>query len=522
MICAALLLACCAASAQNSTCVPTQATVFYQGATITYTAKAAVKAGSQTIVLSGLCPSFDTSSLKVKADKGVLISSASVSSGKMEDGTAAKALKAAKDSLNAGKASSKALESNIAASRKMLELLQDGVGSAMKDGRSTLTANLDAYRKNAQSINAELSRDEAALETARALVANLEKRVSKLEGEAKKPCSLLTLTVSAPAAATATFTVNLYTSAAAWTPHYEINAPGIGQKISMLSKATLRQNTGLDWKGVALTLSSGRPGRTNIAPEFSTWYLRQKVEAPVMYRASAKAMSMNAVALDTAAGAVIEEEAAVMDDFVTAQQTDLNLSFAIALPYDIPGNGKTAEIDLKTASLDADYYYLCRPKLTDEVFLTAKLTGWEKENLLPGQASVNFAGEYVGKTWLDPTKALEGLELTLGTTDRISLKREVLADLKAKSTLGSTTTEYKGWKIAVRNALNRKAKVVLEEPYPVSADKSIEVKMGGIKPEAASNDGSKGIVRWVFDLEAGEGTEARIDYSIKYPKDWTI
>lgn len=511
------------ASAQSlkATCAPKQASVFYQGATLTYTAKVGVKAGSQTVVLDGICPSFDMNSLKVKADRGVLISSVSSSAGTLADRESEKAAKAAKDSLETAKASAKGLEAGIAAGRKMLELLQEGVGSAMKDGRSSLVANLDAYRKNAQSINADLSKDEAALAKTKDLISALEKRVAKLEGAAKKPCSVLTLAVSAPAAATATFSVSLFTYDAAWTPHYEISSPGLGEKITLQAKATVRQNTGLDWKGVALTLSSGRPGKTNIAPEFSTWYLRQKVESPVVYRAATKAMGANLVMADMA---VAEEalESGSMDSFVAAEETDLSLSFSIALPYDIPGNGKTAEIDLKSCALDADYRYICRPKLSDEVFLTAALSGWEKEALLPGRASVNFAGEFVGSTRFDPTKAGSALELTLGTTDRISVKREVLKNLKATSTLGSNTTEYKGWKILVRNGLNRAAKIVVEEQYPVSADKAIEVKLGTISPAATSNDAAKGVVRWEFTLEAGASAETSLDYSIKYPKDWKI
>ena len=70
----ALLLIMEGATAQTRiTSKVTEATVYLQGASLTQTADATLKAGSQEIIIDGLSPFIETSSLKIKAN-GVLIS----------------------------------------------------------------------------------------------------------------------------------------------------------------------------------------------------------------------------------------------------------------------------------------------------------------------------------------------------------------------------------------------------------------------------------------------------------------
>ena len=63
-----------------------------------------------------------------------------------------------------------------------------------------------------------------------------------------------------------------------------------------------------------------------------------------------------------------------MDNFVEVEDQDIQVSFAIAVPYDIPGNGKEKLIDLKSYDIKADFKYYSIPKLSDETYLIATLS----------------------------------------------------------------------------------------------------------------------------------------------------
>lgn len=70
--------------------------------------------------------------------------------------------------------------------------------------------------------------------------------------------------------------LNYVTNNASWVPFYDLRADNTSTPISMLYKAKVVQNTGIDWKKVKLTLSNGNPNQNNQAPELNTWFLRYK------------------------------------------------------------------------------------------------------------------------------------------------------------------------------------------------------------------------------------------------------
>ncbi len=78
------------------------------------------------------------------------------------------------------------------------------------------------------------------------------------------------------------------------------------------------------------------------------------------------------------------------------------INYDIAVLYDIPGNGKLQLIDLNNYNINADFKYYSAPKLSDEKYIVATLSDFEKYNPLPGEANVTFNDTYVGKTKLRP------------------------------------------------------------------------------------------------------------------------
>ena len=56
-------------------------------------------------------------------------------------------------------------------------------------------------------------------------------------------------------------------------PKYDLRANNTTDPIGLTYKADVFQNTGIDWKNVTLTLSTGNPTVNNTQPELSTWFL---------------------------------------------------------------------------------------------------------------------------------------------------------------------------------------------------------------------------------------------------------
>lgn len=212
-----------------------------------------------------------------------------------------------------------------------------------------------------------------------------------------------------------------------------------------------------------------------------------------------------------------------MEDFITAEEKNISMEFAISLPYTIPGNGKEQILDLKNYELPAEYKYYAAPKLDENVFLIADFKDWEKLNILPGMVNITYDGTFVGQTYLNTLQTNKVLSVTLGTDKRVSVKREKLTDFSQVRTLGSNTNVTLGYKITVKNNQNKPITMTLKEPYPISKQGDIRVTLLDASTTAPTfKNEETGVLTWDFDLAVGESKEFRIAYEVRYPKDRKI
>ena len=83
---------------------------------------------------------------------------------------------------------------------------------------------------------------------------------------------------------------------------------------------------------------------------------------------------------------------ATVDDYLTVDENALVTTYAIDLPYTIPGNGKEQNIDLRVQQANATYRFYAAPKLDTRTYLTAELTESEKLDLPSGKAMISYDG----------------------------------------------------------------------------------------------------------------------------------
>ena len=516
----------------------TDATVYLRGAALTHTASATLKSGSQEVIIDGLSPDIEINSLKVKAN-GVLISATEFSQDYLTPREQAAHIKKLQDSLDLYQEQLKDVQNELAVHKQLLKLVTDGTQNNMsqKDGTVTIAdinANMELYRTKAAELQKSIDKDNKKIEKLKETVNRLNNQINQDETENSQLNGMLRLSVSVPENTTTTFTITYFTNQAQWVPCYDINIPSMDKSITLQAKAKVRQLTGLDWNNVKLTLSNATPNRSAVAPVFKTWFLRFQRPQPQYNNSLAK--GYDAAASNSMAYAVAEERSEsrptlvspkptapiLMNDFVEVEDQDIQVSFAISVPYDIPGNGKEKLIDLKSYDVKADFKYYSVPKLSDETYLVATLSDYEKYNLLPGKATVTFNNTFVGRTRLRPNDTESQITLTLTTEPRMTVKREKQKDFCSTKHVGNSTTVTQSYLITVKNNLNRAAKLTLKEQYPISNDKDIEVKDVTITPKATYDKSDIGVVTWDVELQAGETRTFTVTYSVKHPSDRTI
>ena len=516
---------------QTVTAKLTDASVYLRGATLTHTASVQLKSGAQTVVVNGLSPEIEIASLKVTVSGNNILSSAEFSNDYVTVKSESAKIQQLRDSLKLHQKKWQEINNSLSINNKLLKILSDGItnNTQQKDkiiSSTELSDNMDLYKAKAPALMKQQNELKEQQEAINQHISRLQKQIKQDESRERQHSGVVTLAVSAPVAAKADITITYYTAKASWTPCYDIQVPAVGKPVSLMVKAQVRQTTGLDWKQVKLNLSNAHPNQSNQAPLFSAWFLRLQSPGAAFSRKSA-AYSNTLVSYKTAE-AEVDEDASdeiqevkapkSMDDLVELQENDIEASYAIALPYNIPGNGKAQLIDLKTHTLKADYYYYAAPKLASETYLMVTLSDWEQYRLLPGEANVVFNGTHTGKTRLN-TGTTEPLTLTLATEPRIVVKREKRTDFSSTKTLGGSTTATRSHLITVKSNMNHPVSLRLKEQYPLSTDKEMEVKLTENSPEAGTNNSDLGVLTWDFELKAGESRTFTVTYTVKYPKE---
>lgn len=117
-------------------------------------------------------------------------------------------------------------------------------------------------------------------------VNNIDKQTNSYNSEEEEPTSNIFLVINADKAMKREVKISYAVSEAGWFPAYDIRATNVNNPLSLTYKARVFQNTGIDWKNIKLTLSSGNLEVSGTAPELSPFYLGRKNQ--VRYRYSAQ------------------------------------------------------------------------------------------------------------------------------------------------------------------------------------------------------------------------------------------
>ncbi|MDP5097510.1 MAG: mucoidy inhibitor MuiA family protein, partial [Flavobacterium sp.] len=192
--------------------------------------------------------------------------------------------------------------------------------------RNELSNLVDVLYEKENKLKDKLSKLNSTLEL------NTQKQEKTSQGK-------LVLQVMSNVASSVNFDINYITANASWSPFYDLRADNINSPINLMYKAKVIQNTGIDWKKVKLTLSSGNPNQNNTAPILQAWFLRYGYPRTYGYDNSNTKLNTVVVSGYMKKDKAELEESSI-SNYTTINENQLNVSFDIDIPYDILSNGK--------------------------------------------------------------------------------------------------------------------------------------------------------------------------------------
>lgn len=506
------------------------ATVYFNAAELTQTTTVNLPAGTSEIVVKNVANYLNENTVQIGAPSSVTVLSVQFTQNyisEFEVDETNPVIKKVRDSITWTKKEIEKVKIDVVSNSQAIAMLdrnQQVFGANTGLVAAELMKIVDYYRlKRSELSNANtlLAEKEAKLnEKLTLLNSKLEVNTQK---EEKSSQGKLILQVMNEVAGLVNLDINYITNSASWSPFYDLRAESIKEPINMMYKAQVVQNSGVDWKKVKLTLSSGNPNQNNQAPELQSWFLVYN-QPEISYGREQFDDKLEEVVV--VAQGIRKEKKALGYTVASAPiqanivENQLNVSFDIDIQYDIMSNGKAHSVALKEIKLPASYKYYAAPRVEKEAFLLAEINDYSKYNLLQGEANIIFEGMYVGKTIINPNQTADTLNLSMGRDKKISIKREKVVDKSGTKFLSSYKEQTFTYDITVRNNKKEEVNMLLKDQYPLSSDKEITVEL--LDDGKAKVNSETGIMTWELKLAPNETKKIRISYKVKYPKDKII
>lgn len=525
-----LLMSSLFTSAQSPTLFHTaleSVTVYRSGAELNHTVKVNLPAGSSEIVLGNVANSLDQNSIQISTPANITILSTTFVSGYLKNENKSGAYLKVEDSLTVAKKDLSLILNKKTVDENLLALLDKNqtVGGATGLSVAELIKMADYYKAKQLELRNSVYHYGVLEQKQQIKIDKLQQQLNELgtDQSGTKGQLLLQIATTVPVTG-AVFNLSYLTSNASWTAFYDLRAENISSPLKIVYKANVVQFTGIDWKKVKLSLSTGTPTQSGTAPLLAAWFLRFGSRADDARMVSNQLYQNTLQKVESRAAmnkGQSEEIVNVRDkNLATPNENALNTSFDIDIPYDIASNNKAHSVILNTYNQPVNYKYYSVPKLENDAFLLAELADYEKLNLLPGEANIIFENTYVGKSMINPNATTDTLNLSMGRDKKIVVKREKVIEQNAIKTIGSSKKQTFTYEITLRNNKKEAVNLLLKDQFPVSTDKAIEVEL--INANGAMINNEIGVLTWKLTLQPNVTQKIRISYSVKYPKDQVI
>lgn len=370
---------------------------------------------------------------------------------------------------------------------------------------------------------------------------DLSKKLSRLKSSLKTKeqkeaeefaDGVIVLKLMSPTAGNIKLNINYLTDNVSWKPYYEIKAEKISAPLDVTFKAIVKQKTGLDWKGVKLTLINGNSSRNSYAPTVSPWFIYAKSpkereilrEEKIDNKSAAIRIrgmgSVNAEEYDDVQSNALAEVAVTAYAGFNVNANELNTSYDIDIPYDILSNNEDHLISLYQQKIPADYQYFTAPNYRREAYLLAKIKDFSKYNLVSAPASIIFENMYIGETRISPDQTNNEMNITLGSDPKISIRREEVQDKSGEKFLSSYREKVVTYDLVIKNNKKEQISIEVKDRFPLSNNEAVKIEV--LDKSGAVKDDEKGFLTWNIKLSPSETKKLRVSYKVRYPKDYTV
>lgn len=503
-----------------------QVTVFRQGAQLYGELPFSIQPGTFDLVAGGLSPYIDPSSIQVRGEGDFMIMGVNHRNNYLENPAETEILTALRNKIEA-------LTYKIEDERTAIDVLLEKElflksNYDVVTNKSTITpeqlkALLDIYSANTESVKTAILKKHRLIKEYEEEKKKLENQLATSVDKSKLPTGEIVVTVTGTKASSGKVKLSYVVMNAGWYPSYDIRVDDISSPASIIYRANIWQNSGIDWKDVKVSLSNASPMTAGALPTLNPWfvdfyqpYAYQELNETIRIRGT-KSMPAARDATPEDVPMTAQESAPLP---VTVSESSISFSFDVNVAQTILSDGKPEVVELQRLTVPATYSYAATPKLTGSAYLMGYITDWDEYNLLPGESNIYFSNTFTGKGYINTAELTDTLPVSLGADNNITVKREKRKDFTSQKLIGANKVETMSFLISVRNNKSQAAAVKLRDQIPLSQNSDITVEAvdlsGGVLNRVT------GEIVWDLRVEPRQTKEIILTYSVKHPKDQKV
>jgi uncharacterized protein (TIGR02231 family) len=527
-------------------------TVYTDRAVVTRTAGVELAAGQVELTFANLPEALLDQSLQVSGRGTAQAQILDVSAKRtFVDFTPNERVKQLEEQLRGLRADDRKLQDEAAVLASQREAIAKFVEGAVSPGGKDVDrpkledvrATLEFGQKQLIELAGAVQKIDAQREALAEKISAVEQQMNELRGSGGRGFKTVVVRVAAAQAGTLDLALSYTVGGAGWVPSYDARVLSGERAVALGYFGVVRQNTGEDWKDVALTLSTARPSLGGAAPKLTAWNL--DVFNPVLleqarraqYERSARAkmataapaamnapreVNMQAFTTDSAGAPPPppEYDADMASAAIEAGAT--SASFKIATTASIPSDGTAQKVPIMSTRLGANPEYLTVPKRQQTAFLTAKVANNSEFPLLAGAMNVFLDGTFVATSQLRTVMAGEKFDLALGADEGISVKHKRVQKFTEDTGLTNSgkriTYEYL---LTIQNNKKTAERVIVVDQLPLSRNEKVVVKqlMPDVREVKPTDEGT---LKWTLDLKPGEKREITVKFTVDHPNDVSV
>lgn len=329
--------------------------------------------------------------------------------------------------------------------------------------------------------------------------------------------SQIALKLSSDAATTAEISIS-YLVNAYWEPVYDVYLDQTEPaQLSIKRGALVTQESGEDWQGVSLTLSTLQPSvyimPGHLNPQRLTIFEPSKAK-PVTTQAD---LVGRALAEPVVEAPVIMEEAESAGVYFDGP----GVSYVFSSPVDVANGVDAARIALDTLSFEAEVFARAVPLRDETAFIVARFTNTAPEPLFEAFETFHyFDNGLVGLADMPQIPAGAEGELFFGPTEDLRLERVVLDRTEGDSgIINRSSTRDEEVRITVENLGSKTWPVELQDRVPFGEQEDLIISYTATpQPDHQNLDDRRGILQWDFDLAGAAQETVVLRQNIKWPE----